>query len=109
MEQYRTNNDIEDYNYASGRVFSAEAFALAPEEEDKQDWKKTLLQLNEFSFLKEDWDGYGSAAPTPVLVSTATEFLSRLQKSGEPPPVRILPTQTGGFLIEWQEPGYYRE
>ncbi len=59
------------------------------------------------SQLKENWDGYGAAAPMQSTVELAHEFANLLdamrRKSAQPCPLQISPTRIGGVLLEWED------
>jgi hypothetical protein len=88
---------------------SAEAFAAIPELDVTRAWKRLFQSLNELRALARDWDGDDSLAPDSALLATAADFLVKMKNSSKPPPVRVLPTQSGGVLVEWQSPGHYLE
>jgi len=87
---------------------TSEGFPLDPEqEENRRQWDRARRDLERFLLLEADWDGYGASASDPQLLETASRVLLITQERGIPPPSRLLPTQSGGVLIEWQLPGLY--
>ena len=72
-------------------------------------WAAALETVHAMYSLEADWDGNGCAAPDPLLVMSATYFLSQLKNTMHPPPSRVVPSPTGGVLIEWHQDQVYTE
>jgi hypothetical protein len=51
--------------------------------------------------LKENWDGYGAAAPDPEILMSAASMLTSYAYEGGVPIPNISPTRTGGILLDW--------
>ena len=65
-------------------------------------------QLQAMRLLKENWDGYGAAAPSVNVLELAREFVSLIEAllrkhAGASAVLHVSPTRTGGVLIEWED------
>src|SRR5437879_1654087 len=65
-------------------------------------------QLQAMRELKENWDGYGAAAPHPSAIDLALELADLLEalitkSSSKPAALHVGPTRIGGILIEWED------
>lgn len=88
----------------------SKAFFNEPKTEEDRLWDQIVHGLRDLVFLPTNWDGYGAEAPDPDLVDSACQLLATLRTmSALPVPSRILPTQDGGVLVEWQTPDRYLE
>ena len=91
-------------------ALSAYGLSTSRENDIKNEWDKYRSQIISFGSLREDWDEAGGEPPSPELIDRALEILSREERSGRyPPPVRAVPTNAGGIVIEWQFDGIYLE
>ena len=61
-----------------------------------------LKSLLPFVDMSNDWDGYGSPAPSRQVVATCLAILKSLAID-EPPLPRIQPVPGGGIQLEWSE------
>ena len=63
----------------------------------------TLAQLQKIAGLPNNWDGYGSIPPEPLLIDMAELLLARLENiipTSTPVPF-VCPISGGGFQFEW--------
>jgi hypothetical protein len=65
-------------------------------------------QLDAMRKLRENWDGYGAAAPQGNLIDLAQEFISLIEamlrkSTAEPGLLHVSPTRIGGILIDWED------
>lgn len=73
-------------------------------------WVKSESDLKSIRRYREDWDGFGSPAPDPILVDAAIRFLGKLRKDGIfEPPFRVALSPNGSICIEWQSKEEYVE
>jgi hypothetical protein len=66
----------------------------------------TFDQLQAMLGLKENWDGYGAAAPNAAAVELARGFVGLLEqqvKKSANAALHLSPTRIGGVLIEWED------
>jgi hypothetical protein len=57
--------------------------------------------LDSLRSLKENWDGYGAAAPDPEILMSAASMLTSYACEGGIPVPSLSPTRTGGILFDW--------
>ena len=75
-----------------------------------QIWEQRKLEILSYKELEENWDGEGAPAFREELVFSAVLFLSELRdKLGKYPPNRVIPSQDGEIVFEWQGEGYFIE
>src|SRR5207244_4038091 len=65
-------------------------------------------QLEAMRHLQENWDGYGAAAPEPVVIDFAQEFAALIEallkkSTANPCTLHVSPTRVGGVLLEWED------
>jgi hypothetical protein len=71
-------------------------------------------QLQAMRDLRENWDGYGAAAPQGRAIDLAQEFAGliealRQKTSADPGMLQVSPTRVGGVLIEWEDAAQQHE
>jgi len=102
-----TKKDIEDYR---GGVLTATGLSTSYESHVNKEWNKFRNEIIGFVSLQEDWDEMGGVPPSPELINGALNIFSREERLKRfPPPVRVVPTNEGGIIIEWQFDGCYLE
>jgi hypothetical protein len=67
-----------------------------------------IEQLEAMRNLRENWDGYGAAAPFATVIDLAQEFVSLVEtmlkkNTSNSCVLHVNPTRTGGILIEWED------
>lgn len=72
-------------------------------------WRDAIGAINRCALLGVDWDGHGADAPNPKILDSAHELLVFLYMQNWSPPCRVVPTQEGGLLVEWQTADRYLE
>jgi len=65
-------------------------------------------QLQAMRLLRENWDGYGAAAPQEHVIDLARAFVGLLEvllrkRSVAPSVLNVSPTRTGGILFDWED------
>ena len=65
-------------------------------------------QLQAMRQLRENWDGYGAAAPQAHVIELARELVRLIatvlrSRDIEADGIHVSPTRTGGVLVEWQD------
>jgi hypothetical protein len=73
------------------------------------DWEFVLNELARLRTLPNDWDGEGSPAPLPELVSAAARLARDMQARRHTPPGRVFASQDGTVYFEWYTPLGYQE
>jgi hypothetical protein len=67
-----------------------------------QAWRERELELASIRKLGENWDGYGSEAPTDAVLDRATLFLRGVKdRDFENPPMRLALSPAGLLTIDW--------
>lgn len=71
-------------------------------------------QLQVMRLLKENWDGYGAAAPQAHVIDLAQEFTSLIEamlikSTADLSALHVSPTRVGGILIEWEDQSMQHE
>jgi hypothetical protein len=66
------------------------------------------VQLQAMRLLKDNWDGYGAAAPQAHVIDVAREFVGLIEavltkRTATPPTLHVSPTRIGGVLVEWED------
>lgn len=64
----------------------------------RQDFNSWSVKLEQLRGLADDWNGYGTLAPSEAAIVTAKAFLSKVLGSGSEPS-RLAPSVTGGVGI----------
>ena len=72
-------------------------------------WNKLLDELHRMLELEDDWDGEGSIAPHPALVSGAITLAQTLKANRCMPADRIVASVNGTVYFEWHTPVLYQE
>jgi hypothetical protein len=71
------------------------------------EWNNRITELISLARLDDDWNGYGSPAPSVLLISGALRIAMKLKSGGFPPPNRVGATVGGTVCLEWHsEHGY---
>lgn len=65
-------------------------------------------QLQAMRQLRENWDGYGAAAPQAHVIELARGFVRLIDmvlrsRDIEANGLHVSPTRTGGVLVEWED------
>jgi hypothetical protein len=73
-----------------------------------------IEQLQAIRSIRENWDGYGAAAPQADIIDFAQEFASLIEamlrtSSINPSVLHMSPTRVGGILVEWEDPSAQHE
>lgn len=80
------------------------------EDEKEVAWFNRRMELEAFYNLEYDWDGEEAAPLSKGLIDSALQYFKNLQSQKQtPPPSRIVATQDGEIIIEWQYDGMYIE
>lgn len=72
-------------------------------DEEPSDWvEETSHKIQSLANLPHNWDGYGSAPPSPGIISAAKQLFDRLQDTipGSLPRSFVCPVGGGGIQIE---------
>lgn len=70
---------------------------------EEMKWKSVFEQIRSISFLEPNWDGEDSEAIDPALIESLTALLKRIKlNSLLQAPDRVLATQDGSLIVEWQ-------
>ena len=65
-------------------------------------WHKRELELTSIHKFSDNWDGYGSEAPTTAVLKRAEFFLRRLKNEAyENPPMRMALSPNGSLTMDW--------
>lgn len=73
-------------------------------------WRQRELDVLSFKELQDDWDGEGAPVFSDELVHSVVLYLSVLQEKLKGwPPTRVIASQDGEIVIEWQSNGLYIE
>ncbi len=66
-----------------------------------------IEQLKAMRHLRDNWDGYGAAAPQPEIIDLAQQFIgllnAMLARPFSPAEFHVSPTRIGGVLIDWED------
>ena len=67
-----------------------------------------IEQLEAMRRLRENWDGYGAAAPQANLIELAQEFTGLIEamlskSAADSSMLHVSPTRVGGILIDWED------
>ena len=85
------------------RMLSVQAAPVTHFHEPPAWLNQAIQQLLSMRSLRENWDGYGAAAPHPDIVRSAEGFLHFLCNHVSLPAPFITPTRIGGVLFEWEQ------
>ncbi|MEW6368776.1 MAG: hypothetical protein AB1714_29460 [Acidobacteriota bacterium] len=70
------------------------------------EWEKAEHQAREIGQLENDWDGYGGAGISSMVLSNTIHALEMLASCGVPIPTPDLsPTSAGTILLSWEHNG----
>lgn len=79
-------------------------------DEKEAAWFNRRMELEALYNLEFDWDGEGADPLSKGLIDSAIQYFKNLHsKKQMPPPSRIIATQDGEIIIEWQFDGMYIE
>jgi hypothetical protein len=74
-------------------------------EQNNPAWLPSVrVALEELRELRKDWDSYGAAPVSPVMIGAAYELLQQIVPARVPMP-SIVPTSNGSVQIEWHTHG----
>lgn len=68
-------------------------------------YKQAALRISALAQIGDDWDGYGSPAPSPETLEAASSALRRCMTSPAPAP-SVSATPAGGVQAEWHLGGW---
>jgi hypothetical protein len=98
--------------YAAARgaaVFTPVGSTSPTEPQEVRRWSDVIDELLSLYGLKDDWDGEGTPAPGPALVTAALQLAQQLQQRNAPPPDRAHASVNGTVYLEWYLPSHYIE
>ena len=71
-------------------------------------WRDRQTELLVFGKFRDDWDGFGAAAPDVRFIDAALSVLQQLRQSDpSDPPARVALAPDGLVAIEWQGGGQF--
>jgi hypothetical protein len=74
-------------------------------EKNNPSWLPSVrAALEDLRVLRKDWDSYGAAPVSPVMIGAAYELLQQIAPAKVPMP-SIVPTSDGSVQIEWHTHG----
>ena len=103
-----SNESISYYNARSG-AFDSVGLSTSRENENETMWAKVVNSLTSMYSLLDDWDGEGAESPNQLIIDSVFNLLGEIRDKNIALPERIVPTQEGGVLLEWQRGGDYME
>jgi hypothetical protein len=71
--------------------------------EIERDWGQVIRAIQELSYLRDDWDGEGSDAPSLALVQRAIQVAQFLRDLRSPIPTTAVATRSGAVLFAWED------
>jgi hypothetical protein len=72
-------------------------------------WKSLEEKIVRFRYMDEDWDNEGAPVFDDDQVDSAINFLHILRESYKHIPSRVIASQDGEIVFEWQGDDYYIE
>ena len=67
---------------------------------------QAIEQLEAMRSVKENWDGYQAAAPCPIAIDLARDFVRLIEavlRGDRALTLHVGPTPPGGILIDWED------
>lgn len=77
--------------------------------EYNEKWLSILSKLLRFKVVEPDWDREGAAPPSEELVDSLLRYLLSMRSQNTLAPDRILLTNDGSIIVEWQGADYIYE
>lgn len=62
-----------------------------------------IEQLEAMRDMPENWDSYGAAPPRSASIDAAIRFLRQCTERIALPQPYVVPTRSGGVLLEWEQ------